>query len=393
MFTAVLKNGTTINLLEQKNKMDLKALREEQRFYCPECKGPVTLKIGEKKITHFAHEANYSCIKNAEAESMYHLEGKLQLFQMLQQLGLHPVLEPYFPTIKQRGDISVVWKEKHFIIEFQCSPIPHSLMKKRTFNYQKLNFVPIWVLGYKNIKSYKQKKMRLSSFIFDFIVKYNKTYVIPTYCPLNKKLLLFSSIISISSAHSYVHSQSIPLSSLSLSDIPIRHFELPIQDWKNKISRQKRFDIHHKTMENNRFLKELYINRLHPHFLPPFIGIPLKENIVLATSPLLWQSYIFIDHFNTKRPVICSIYQIYEQFEKRIERKEIKIRELLMIPGLKWEHVVDSYIKSLVALNILAERKDHFYAITSVYQQPHNYERMHQIEEEFYTKWARTYLH
>ena len=87
-------------------------------------------------MEHFAHQKGSLCVESYERESEYHLAGKLQLFQWLNNQKLCPELEPFYPSIRQRPDIGVPYDKKNYALEFQCSAIPPELMIKRTKGYQ-----------------------------------------------------------------------------------------------------------------------------------------------------------------------------------------------------------------------------------------------------------------
>ena len=49
------------------------------------------------------------------------------------------------------------------------------------------------------------------------------------------------------------------------------------------------------------FINELYANGVNISLLPPFVGLPVSDAPIIETSPLIWQSYLFIDLFNRKK--------------------------------------------------------------------------------------------
>ena len=108
MLTAVKKDGTLFSLLPRLPKEKLRRIREDQEFQCPECKEKVMMKIGTQRMEHFAHQKGSLCVESYERESEYHLAGKLQLFQWLENQNLCPELEPFYPSIRQRPDIGVL---------------------------------------------------------------------------------------------------------------------------------------------------------------------------------------------------------------------------------------------------------------------------------------------
>ncbi|WP_445486700.1 competence protein CoiA [Niallia sp. 03133] len=390
MFTAVNENGNFIHLYEIKDKHYLRKLRSDFSFFCPECMERVILKVGEKKITHFAHERMSICSANREAESEYHLQGKLQLYSWLENLGLKPVLEPYFSAIKQRGDIGFNYQDKYYVIEYQCALISPELIAKRTNGYRKHHLHAIWIIGEKNVKSINRNKWRISAFIYQFITTFKNQYILPSYCPISKTFHFYHSLFPITINQVFATSHTLSIHSmLSPFSWTLPAPTNPFQQWKKEIRKQKIHHIHYQTKSNELFLKELYQNRLHPHFLPPYIGVPLQSMIHIETNPLFWQAYIILDHFmgeNNKK--IFSIHKITEQFQKRIIRGEIRIRELPMCAAISWKQAVYDYIHFLSTANILIEVKPLFYTLKKEVKLAVNYEKQFQLEDQFYREHA-----
>jgi competence protein CoiA len=381
LFTAITEAGEIINLFTRKEKDDLKGLRQTP-LYCPECKGRVLLKMGEKKITHFAHERKACCSSNGEAESTYHLQGKLQLYQKLVELNLHPLLEPYYPEIKQRADISFVFRNKQYVIEYQCAVISPQLIKKRTEGYRKVNIHPIWIIGFCHLKKWNPIKLKLSAFVYQFFILYRKQYLLPSYCPYDRAFYLIQNPIPISISQSFVTTFCFPLVKIEGKQPFIPRKKWHFAYWREIIHRQKTKDVYYQTKTNYQFLKELYAHGLHPHFLPPFIGIPLKEGFLLETPPLYWQATIFLDSFKEETK-IYPLQKIYVNFHKRIERGQIKIRDCPFISEVDWRETVKQYILLLVELKVIEEIKPCFYQM--LYKKKiRNYEIQEQEEVMFY---------
>lgn len=108
MFTALNENGMMVHASDLKANQML--AEQQSKCYCPACGNSVILKRGEKRLPHFAHQKDNYCESSSESESSYHLQGKLQLYERLKNLGMNPELEPYFPAIKQRADIGFIWQ-------------------------------------------------------------------------------------------------------------------------------------------------------------------------------------------------------------------------------------------------------------------------------------------
>lgn len=369
-------------------------MRPNVSFYCPECNGKVILKMGEKKIMHFAHERGACCRANAEAESGYHLDGKLQLYHYLKRIGLSPELEPYFSAIKQRGDIGVLIDNQYYVIEYQCSPISTDLLRKRTAGYLRIQIVPIWIIGFKNIKKITRNMLRLSTFSAQFITKYHQQYILPSYCPTQQKFYFFHSFFPLTVNQTYCVCTTQSLKELtSLPYIQKHQHIFPMDEWKNAIRKQKIHHIHYQTDINNQFLKEIYPHKLHPHFLPPYIGIPIPSTIIFETPSLFWQTFIIIDNFLGKnKGKIISFQKILEYFYWRIDKQHIKLRKLPLADEDSWKHVVLDYLQTLVQINIVQEIKPQFFLFKEEIKTDFHYQKQYLLEDEFYTKYAQVLL-
>lgn len=351
--------------------------------------------MGEKKIMHFAHEKDMGCQANAEAESSYHLEGKRQLYYYLKKIGLHPELEPYFSSIKQRGDIGVVINNQYYVIEYQCSPINPDLLRKRTSGYLNRKIMPIWILGFKNMKKITRGTLRLSAFSAQFIVNYHEQYILPSYCPVQQKFYFFHSFFPLTINKTYCICESQSLSELaSFPFLQNSKLMLPLDEWKHGIRKQKMHHIHYHTTINNQFLKEIYPHNLHPHFLPPYTGIPLPTAIIFETPPLFWQTFIIVDSFlGENKGKIISFQKILDYFSWRIDSQHIKIRKFpLAADESRWKHAVLDYLQILVQINIVQEIKPKFFLFQGEIQTDFHYQKQHNWEDEFYKKYAEVLL-
>lgn len=127
-------------------------LSKEKRYFCPECRNLVHLKIGAVMRPHFAHYQNESCDVFSEGETAEHLQGKLQLADVLERLPTIPIkveLEAYLPELKQRPDLLVEFSRSEIAVEFQCSPISIEKIAERTAGYLSAGYQVCWVLGEK----------------------------------------------------------------------------------------------------------------------------------------------------------------------------------------------------------------------------------------------------
>lgn len=122
-------------------------LNKNADYFCPSCKTKVYLKIGQVLRPHFAHYTKENCDVFSEGETAEHIQGKMDIFQTLQNNGYQAQLEAYLPEIKQRPDILVDYQNKKWAIEFQCSAIPIQKIIERSAGYRQANYQVVWILG------------------------------------------------------------------------------------------------------------------------------------------------------------------------------------------------------------------------------------------------------
>ncbi|PNY20119.1 competence protein CoiA [Streptococcus parauberis] len=137
-------------------------------YYCPVCKGQVTLKRGKVKQAHFAHKNLLNCPNSSLNESTEHLLLKAKLYQNLKK-SEEVTIETFFPSINQIADLQVNHK---LVLEVQCSSLPPDRLVERTKNYRDNDQFIIWLLGknlwIKHKLSYLQKQFLSFSWSIGF---------------------------------------------------------------------------------------------------------------------------------------------------------------------------------------------------------------------------------
>lgn len=388
MLTAMKEDGTPFYLVPRISKNDLRKEREKENFYCPECQGKLILKIGSKRMEHFAHQQGSSCMEGYERESEYHLNGKLQMYHWLEDQNLNPLLEPYNPSIQQRPDIGVNFDRKNYAIEFQCSTIPLELMKNRTRNYQKRKVTPIWILGGKTIKRKGEKKVTLSHFESLFLMKdASNVWVLPAYCSKSQLFIHLINITPITSKKALADILITPIQSNSFPDLinPLKQNSLKNLDWKREIQNQK-VSIQLYGNHQNEFLKYLYYHSLHLSLLPPYIGLPVKDALIIETPPLIWQLYFCIDHLlnNQESGTIITFHQMYKGFMDRIKKRDIVLRDLPLAPNSSPVIPLIGYIHLLIQFQVIEAINTNTFRLKKPLQFPGNVMEQQMMEDHFY---------
>ncbi|PLR78817.1 competence protein CoiA [Bacillus sp. V3-13] len=357
MLTAKTKTGEYFSLGDHYPREFLEDLRKREEFYCPQCHEKLILKIGTKKVYHFSHYHDGICTAaGSEAESLYHMEGKLNLYSWLKRQNLQPVLEHYIPEINQRADISYNYKGKRFALEYQCSPISPKEFMERTNAYIRSNRVPLWILGGKQIQRKTADIASLSQFHFLFFRNRLEQWNLPCYCPATNQFITIHHPVSISPRHSFVQfSVSSPIKAdvqqlLAAERTP----SFSLQKWRQELDRYKLAFLGRAKSTNLSFLKEIYRHSLNISLLPSIIGLPTANNLYIETSPLIWQTYLYLDVLQKCRNGdVLSIGQFYRSMAQRLKKNQIKMRTLPLAKG-NWLLAIEGYVKLLVDTGYLA---------------------------------------
>ncbi len=392
MLTAVKKDGTPFSLLPRVPKEKLRRIREDQEFQCPECKEKVMMKIGSRRMEHFAHQKGSLCVESYERESEYHLAGKLQLFQWLKNQQLCPELEPFYPNIRQRPDIGLPYAKKNYALEFQCSTIPPELMIKRTKRYQLRKTAPFWIMGGKNIKRKGEKKVSLSNFDYLFLTKSpSGQWILPAYCSTLKTFILLRNITPLSSRNALTQFSIIPMQQMDfeqlLNPAPISK-SFNSADWKKEIRSQKS-NVHLQGYHQNDFLREMYHASLNCTLLPSFIGLPVPNAPVIETAPLIWQAYVFKDHLHQKNAgEILTFSAVYRSFMQRVRNTQIKLRTLPLAPHISSTRPLAEYLHLLAQLDVLELLNPNTFRIKRKLIVPEHLVLQLEMEDSFYKEFA-----
>ena len=359
MLTARTKNGNQVCLGNDYQKETLLNLRKREEFFCPVCGERVLLKLGEQRIFHFAHKQGGNCREFFENESIYHMEGKRQLYQWLIRQNIPAILEYYDRDIQQRPDIMFNYKRKRYALEYQCSTIAEDIFLKRTQNYLRNDYIPIWIIGGKQLH---QKKLNIAQFsIFHYLFlreTADDSFYIPAYCPEKELFQIIGSIFPYSIKNTFVQN-SIYTRDLVTIDLllnPKIPNQLNFKDWNDEVERVKFLWSLHPNAKNG-FLHEIYNRSLNLCLLPSEIGLPIRHALYIQTSPIIWQTYLYLDLFAQKEPGdFFSIKDAEYSFLKRIKRNEIMVRNLPQIQGMNPFDAALDYFNILEKLGVLAKK-------------------------------------
>lgn len=289
-------DGKLIILAEKNAKEDLKKMREQLMFYCPQCDEKVILKIGDVKIPHFAHGHQTTCqTLFTEGESAVHLAGKQQLYTFFQQNTPYDVqLEPYVKELAQRPDLLIETATEKHPIEFQCSHIPVSLIAARTKGYHKAGMRPIWLLQTPK-KLLKNPQGVINYSLSRFEESFLTQNLFMTYNAHSKKFHYVSGLLHIEGRKFIVNHRKLsidhqpfpfarpnPLTEAELETYYVRYSTARRQFLRNRI-------LYNRKGIRDPFLRNCYRLRLIPSELPEWIGVPLTFGMMFKEHNCEWQ--------------------------------------------------------------------------------------------------------
>jgi competence CoiA-like predicted nuclease len=357
-----MKSGTIFSLGTESRKEMLLIIRKNEEFFCPACGERVSLKLGNQRIYHFAHRSGTVCRDFHESETLYHMKGKLQLYQWLERQGIPAALEFYDSVIKQRSDIVFQYGGNKYALEYQCSPIPEDLFIKRTAAYYQQNYIPLWVMGSKHMKAKRGNIFSLSGFNYFFLRKTKDNHLsLPSYCPEEQQFKILSSIQPYSIKNALAYVTHYPLQKTVLEEIlapkPTNHFSFA--KWTMEMEKFIWNWSLHPNPELNRFLREIYMHNLNLYLLPPEIGLPGSQSLFIQTPPIIWQTYLYLDVLQDKSPNdLIDLRVVERHYNKRIMKTEIINRNTPQLPNVISFNPVKEYFLQLDRLGILTNKSE-----------------------------------
>ncbi|WHY02102.1 competence protein CoiA family protein [Neobacillus sp. DY30] len=392
MLTAQTKSGTILNLGKEYNKENLADIRSKEVFFCPACGERVSLKLGTQRINHFAHRSGTVCRDFYENETIYHMKGKLQLYQWLVWQGIPAELEFYDPIIKQRPDIVFRYGEEKYALEYQCSPISEEIFIKRTEVYYQQNYNPLWIIGSKHIKAKRNNIFSLSNFVYSFLRKTkDNQLMLPSYCPEEKQFKILSSVRPYSTKNATANITHHLIDKTEIEELLAPQIIHYFNFFKWSLEMEK-FMLNwslHPNPELNRFLREIYVNNLNLYLLPPEIGIPSRRSLFIQTPAFIWQTYFYLDVLQNKIPKeLIDLKEVERHFNKRILKNEIIIRRVPQLKNEKSFHAVKEYLFQLEKLGIVIKRSETVFQLRSRISIPKSNREKEERRKEFYQKYG-----
>ncbi|MER2190962.1 MAG: competence protein CoiA family protein [Solibacillus sp.] len=301
MLVALAEDQSYVMLTHKLSRVALQRLREAQRFFCPQCKEPLLLKIGQVKIPHFAHRKNSQCDSLfTEGESQAHLLGKQQLFTLFQRLELEVKLEPYLKDLQQRPDLLVTKNNQQYAIEFQCSRLVKDRFIERTKGYKAHGITPVWILNTPSEK-YRQQgliKISINHYQYLFLKRTGRPFLM-SYDVERQTFYYINHLIFFQGQQYFGFGQSIPLSQQVFPFyVPQR---LAFDLFQTLFARYKQENtqyLHARLMFSrggvqDDLLRAMYELRLSRDNLPLFIGVMINGQESMTKPAVEWQILLF----------------------------------------------------------------------------------------------------
>ncbi|WP_100487483.1 competence protein CoiA [Sporolactobacillus pectinivorans] len=375
MLVAELNDGRRISLVSsQYSRNELGKLREREKFYCPVCRSPVLLKIGEKKRWHFSHHPLYHCLVDAETETEAHLAGKETLFRWAKMNGLSAELEHYLPEIHQRPDL-LLRGIQPVALEFQCSSISESAVEKRTYGYLHSGVFPVWILGGHRLKragpflklsGFEPLTIRYSNNCPTIFHPYASSYFVSYYHPIEEKFSLVGNLHPVSKTLFIAGEMNLAIArtrpyQLSSPAFFYRHDSFK-QTWLHA-KKKKRLNSPFRTSSEEYWVRvQVYHLKKNFSFFPSYVGLPNENFIHFEVSPFLWQMWICLVLNTASRDSWFSPERFISEAVERGGEMIFARRQLPLCPQRTSGSIIAIYLNQLVNLGFV-ERSREFYRL------------------------------
>jgi competence protein CoiA len=394
LFVAYDEKGILVNVAEKKwTKQGLVKIRERNNFICPTCSNEVELKIGTIITAHFAHKKLTGCTMKGEAETQYHMRGKIDLFEWLQKQSMltDVQLEPYISTIKQRPDILFSDGNQSVPIEFQCSTIDSNLLKKRSLQYRKLDMRVLWILGAKSLKRTGTMSFQLSPFqwLFARSASFGDPLTLYSYCPDVKSFIILHTIIPFSPRSVITNHSKYPIHSISYHSLVNQQSNKRtiMAAWIDKIRRFRQKAINFKSKDTKALNLFLYQAKQLPlSYLPSLAFLPLNSNYLIESPVYVWQGWIllYIEVFPLN--ATFTFKDVYHYIAEKVKEGIISIRNLVSV-DVHYSFVIKEYLIQLCHFSIIKQKQKNLFIKQSTIEWSRRIEELYKSDGSLRNKY------
>lgn len=366
MNAAMMDNGKLIRITHHLSKSRLEHVRTTCKFYCPECREEVKLKLGEHRVYHFAHKQLTAC-SLASGETVYHQAGKEAIMNWLKRLGHKPALEKYMPKVHQRPDVTVTIGNEIYAIEFQCANISRQELRRRTAGLREAGLFPIWMIGANRLKRKSAQLFSFSSIHWGILRESEKRRLI-FFCPLQNKFIHLDQFLvfqptKICAAMTVkppsAYSKISALLSLTSSKSQVN------QQWLKCIQQFRQRPPRILSNESKR-LRDIFYEHHQTAFpfLPTALFIPVQEAYIFTSPVYVWQGYLYDWMMRKKGSGRLTVQQLMKEINRCVQMKEVKLR-YSDVSREEIKGVVTAYVKALVRQGFLHMTKEGNYEVSS----------------------------
>lgn len=368
MNAAIMDNGKLIRITHHLSKSRLEHVRTTCKFYCPECREEVQLKLGEHRVYHFAHKQLTAC-PLASGETAYHQAGKEAIMNWLRRLGYKPALEKYMSKIHQRPDVTVSTGSAAYAIEFQCANISRQELRKRTAGFCEAGLLPIWMIGANRLKRKSAQLFSFSSIHWGILRESEKRRLI-FFCPIQNRFIHLDQFLVF---------QPTKVCAAMTVRPPSAYRELPAllsppssrrqvnQQWLKCIQQFRQRPPRILSNESKR-LRDIFYEHHQTAFpfLPTELFIPLQEAYIFTSPVYVWQGCLY-DWMVRKKGNgngRVTIQQLMMEINRCVQMKEVKLR-YGDVSREEIKEVITAYVKGLIRQGFLHMTKEGNYEVSS----------------------------
>ncbi|MFJ5670550.1 competence protein CoiA [Bacillus safensis] len=365
MNAAMMDNGKLIRITHHLSKSRLEHVRTTCKFYCPECREEVHLKLGEHRVYHFAHKQLTVC-PLASGETAYHQAGKEAIMNWLKRLGHQPVLEKYMSKIHQRPDVTVSIGSETYAIEFQCANISRQELRRRTAGFREAGLFPIWMIGANRLKRKSAQLFSFSSIHWGILRESEKKRLI-FFCPIQNRFIHLDQFLVFQPTKICAAMTVRPPSAYSelpaLLSLPSSKCQVN-QQWLKCIQQFRQRPPRILSNESKR-LRDIFYEHHQTAFpfLPTALFIPVQEAYIFTSPVYVWQGRLYDWMMRKKGSGRVTIQQLMKEINRCVQMKEVKLR-YGDVSREEIKEVITAYVKALVRQGFLHMTKEGNYEVS-----------------------------
>jgi competence protein CoiA len=359
MLQAQLDDGRMI-LLAAYRKEQIQFFRQAH-FFCPACRKPVKIRAGKKVIPHFAHVHIQDCEMDGKGEGLYHLRGKLQLYQWLKNQGYTVNVEERIPNAQRRPDLLVHAKDgKKIAIEYQCASISDDELISRNEVYQQRGIKAVWILGGNRLKRTSTYLLHLPKKEQRFLMKLNQNLPLQMlyYCADTQAFCNVQHILLTGKKQTV---GQFYFRSLKQTRFPQLFHPLPKHQqaielaWKQLQSRTVAKPLTYAPRSVKKWIMQTYEKGYLLQDIPVSVLQPVEAQYSLSVPPFIWQTDLWL---NQLHPATVGENITIAQLLYTCRKWATAIKPFAVHTN---KHPVETYMEKLCQIGLFEQNKDGSY--------------------------------